>query len=139
MDFKVGGPSGPKATDKKKSTSSSTASGSTSFASMLEQAEQANEPAATSSTFGVMPQVVLGVEEQPVQPDARERGKQLLKQLEDLTQDVLAGQPSAALHKLKETLATQPANTPLSAEQQQALDDLATRAAVEVAKLEESK
>lgn len=138
MDFKIGGPSGPKATDKKKPATRAGQTGGTSFASMLEQAANADAPAAAPSGMGILPTVVPGFDE-PVQPDARERGKQLLEQLEELTQDVLAGQPSAALTKLKATLATQPANAPLTPEQQQALDDLATRAAVEVAKLEESK
>lgn len=138
MDFKIGGPSGPKATDKKKAATRAGQTGASSFASMLEHASSADATTNSSPTLGILPQVVPGFDE-PVQPDARQRGKQLLEQLEALTQDVLAGQPSAALSKLKETLATQPVNTPLTTEQQQALDDLATRAAVEVAKLEESK
>lgn len=138
MDFKIGGPSGPKATDKKKPAARAGQAGGTSFASMLEQASSADAPASATPGMGILPTVVPGFDE-PVQPDARERGKQLLEQLEALTQDVLAGQPSAALNKLKATLAAQPTNAPLTPEQQQALDDLATRAAVEVAKLEESK
>lgn len=76
---------------------------------------------------------------QPTQTeqDATARGQQLVAELEALEQDILAGTPNQAIEKLQHTLAATPINRErLTPHQQNLLDEIEMRAAVEVAKAE---
>jgi hypothetical protein len=61
----------------------------------------------------------------------------MLSTLEDLEKDILSGNPTQAITKLKEALATKAINRDdLSPKMKNLLDEIELRASIEVAKLE---
>ncbi len=78
----------------------------------------------------------------PVDPynipqDARGRGKYMLDRLEDLEKDILSGNPTDAIEKLRHALDTEAIDrAELSPKLIEILDEIDMRASVEVAKME---
>lgn len=137
MIFKIDGSGGTKATDKAKAKSKASTTGGPSFASLLEEAQQAAEtdsaPVAGGG-IGVAGGFVPLEEDLP--RDAQGQARELLKTLKELAGDALSGSPTATTGKL-EALANAAAENEsgLTDAQKRALDDVRTRAAVEAAKL----
>ena len=133
MIFKVGGPTGPKAADRKKATGKTERSGPT-FASLLDQASGTTETAAAAPLTSAYTPLPDSTEGEP--HSGRDKAATLLGTLQELAEDALAGQPTAALNKLQTYLATEALDRDaLTEPQKQALDEVATRAAVEAEKL----
>lgn len=134
MIFGINGPKGPNATDKAKAKSKTGATGGPSFADLLDEASATGEAPATATATGVgLPVGYLPLEDD--QPrDGKKQAQDLLKTLRELAEDALAGSPSAAVEKL-EKLAGNVDESKLSPQQKAVLDEVRTRAAVEVAKL----
>lgn len=135
IDIKTTGPGGVKATDKKKAATRAGATGGPSFASLLEEAAGAsNTPETTSLPTTAYTPLPSGDDEQP--PSSKKQATRLLDALQNLAEDALSGQPTAALGKLQSYLATTALDKDqLTDAQKQALDEVETRAAVEAEKL----
>lgn len=134
MIIGINGPKGPRETDKAKAKSKTGATGGPSFADFLSEASAAGETAAAAPAAGVgVPVGYLPIEDD-VPQNGRQQAQQLLKTLRELAEDALSGSPSAAVSKL-EALASSVDESKLNAEQKAVLDEVRTRAAVEVAKL----
>lgn len=134
VDIKVGGPAAAQGPDKKKAVSRP--AGGPSFASLLEDTAASGEVTPSAVVPGLPTGYVpVGEDDTPQPRNSRQQAADLLDNLQQLAEDVLAGQPTAAARKLEAYLqadVTDRAN--LSAEAQQALDELSTRVAVAVAK-----
>ncbi|RYG58871.1 MAG: hypothetical protein EON60_12095, partial [Alphaproteobacteria bacterium] len=72
--------------------------------------------------------------EEDLPRDAQGQARELLKTLKGLAEDALSGSPTAAVSRLEQLAGSFDENA-LSAEQKKVLDEVRTRAAVEVAKL----
>lgn len=132
MIFGVNGPKGPAAADKAKAKKTGGAGGP-SFASMLEEASHSDTAGETFSVGSVGVGAYVPLEDE-MPRDAQGQARALLKTLKDLAEDAYAGEPTAAVGKL-EALARDVDESGLNAQQKAALDEVRTRAAVEVAKL----
>lgn len=128
--------------ERKKALDKARAAGGPSFASMLEQAGAAGEtaeaaPTSPAGAIGGQLSPILGDEEN--QPKSQqEQATVLVETLQGVAEDILSGSPTLAARKLNAYLNAAPAEgAPLSTEQQAALDEIKTRAAVTAAKLEE--
>lgn len=141
MDIKISDAKRVAEANKKKKTGRTDQTGGTSFADMLDEASGPAETGAASGVTGVggiAPR--LYDQADPVPQDARGRSKYLLERLEELQQDVLAGNPTAAAEKLRRALATKAIDLESLPPHLRALvDEIDMRASVEVAKLEVGK
>lgn len=133
MIIGVNGPKGPGAVDKAKAKARTGAAGGANFADYLEAAQGADEAAPVVGTGGVGVGGFIPVEED-LPRDAQGQARELLKSLKALAEDALEGSPTAAVGRL-EQLAGSVDERGLSSAQKQVLDEVRTRAAVEVAKL----
>lgn len=133
MIFSVNGPKGPAATDKAKAKTRATSTGGANFADYLEAASHTDESAAAAPAAGVGLGGFIPVEED-LPRDAQGQARELLKTLKALAEDAFAGSSTAAVGRL-EQLAGNVDESGLNAAQKQALDEVRTRAAVEVEKL----
>ncbi|MFZ2587706.1 MAG: flagellar assembly protein FliX [Alphaproteobacteria bacterium] len=136
VDIKVGGPAAAQGPDKKKAVTRP--HGGTAFASLLDAASETDDAAPASSSGFANAYVPLdGLESDTPHPrNARDQAKDLLDTLQNLAEDILAGQPSSAAAKLEAALGvdvTDMAN--LSAQAKQVMDEISTRAAVAAAKM----
>lgn len=134
MIIPVNGPKGPAAADKAKAKTRTGATGGPRFADFLDAASQADAaevaaPAASTAVVGGF----LPLEED-IPQDGRGQARELLKTLRSLAEDALSGSPTAAVTRL-EQLAGSVDESSLNAAQKQVLDEVRTRAAVEVAKM----
>jgi hypothetical protein len=131
VDFKIDGPGGVRGPGGVKGSKRASTTGGPSFADMVDQAgaTEAAEPTAPLTPY--TPYAPL-----PDDPmTGRRQAKTLLENLTTLADDALAGNPTRALADLQAALQQNPIDrNELNGEQRQALDELATRAAVEVAK-----
>jgi hypothetical protein len=136
MNFVIVGPGATKAADKTKKTAAKTAAGGAVFASLLDGANAAAEaPLPTTAGQLAAPYVPLDNDDPPPR-NTKEQAHQLLKTLQQLAEDAMAGEPAHALQNLQRTLnANLPDRANLNAAQTQVLNELETRAAVEEAKL----
>ena len=135
MVFDIKGLGGVKGADKTKAKSKTSSVGGTSFADMLDEAQAADATETGAAVSGGM--AVAGgfaPVEDDLPRDARGQARELLKTLKGLADDALAGSPTAAVGRLEE-LAGSFDEASLSADQKKVLDEVRTRAAVEVAKL----
>ena len=130
-DIKISGPGGIRGTSASKGARRTGATGGPSFAEMVDQASAVDAP---EPMGGVLPDLTYA----PLPDDpmtGRRQAKSLLDNLTTLAEDALAGNPTRALADLQAALQQNVVDrNELNGEQQQALDELATRAAVEVAK-----
>lgn len=138
VDIKVGGPAAAKGPDKKKQVSRP--AGGPSFASLLDEttatAETAAAGAVPSLPSGYVP---VGEDDTPQPRNSKQQAHDLMDNLQQLAEDVLAGQPTAAARKLEAYLQADVTDMEsLSAEARQALDELSTRVAVAVAKTKQN-
>lgn len=136
IDIKTTGPGGIKAADKKKATARAGAAGGPSFASLLEEAAGVSDVAEATAALPASPYAPIptGDDERP--PSSKKQAGRLLDALQDLAEDALSGQPTAALSKLQSYLSTSALDKDsLTEAQKQALDEVETRAAVEAEKL----
>lgn len=136
MAFDIKGLGGVKGADKTKAKAKVAGTGGPSFADILEeaQASEQNEPnAGLNSGMGGSSTPYVPFEED-VPKDAQGQAREMLKTLRSLAEDALSGSPTATVGRL-EALAANVDESTLTAEQKQALDEVRTRAAVEVAKL----
>ncbi|HEX2859726.1 MAG TPA: flagellar assembly protein FliX [Alphaproteobacteria bacterium] len=131
VDFKISGPGGIRGTSSTKGARRSTAPTGPSFADMLDQASAVEGAEPTAASLPNLPYAPL-----PDDPGtARQQANTLLESLTALADDALAGNPARALADLQAALQQNPPDrATLTPPQQQAIDELATRAAVEVAK-----
>ncbi len=142
MDIKIGSNRGPAGVDKKKKTNRTGAAGGPSFTEMVESASAADD---VSEIQQITPVRGVGGNfqgggNQYVPTDARERGEYMLSRLEELEQDILSGNPTAAAAQLKRALETEAVDREnLSPRLREVLDEIELRASVEVAKLEEDQ
>lgn len=140
MDIKVNTNTGTAKLDKKKKAGGANAAQGAAFASLLNQASNNDEVEALSpSTPGagvlVEEEVRNPYDNIPTEPEAR--GAYMLDALEELEQDILTGNPTTAIEKLKHALATQTQGYEgLSPAQQEIADEIDLRASVEIAKVE---
>jgi enamine deaminase RidA (YjgF/YER057c/UK114 family) len=135
MVFDIKGLGGIKGADKTKAKAKVSATGGPSFSEFLDEAQSAETPAEQaplSGGLGVAGGFVPLEDELP--KDARGQAREMLKTLQSLAEDALSGSPTSAVGKL-EALAASVDETNLTEEQKRALDEVRTRAAVEVAKL----
>jgi hypothetical protein len=130
-DFKIDGPGGVRGPGSVKGSKRSTSTAGTSFADMVDQAGAAEAAEPTAPLTPYTPYAPL-----PDDPmTGRRQANTLLESLTTLADDALAGNPTRALADLQAALQQNPIDrNELNGEQRQALDELATRAAVEVAK-----
>ena len=139
MIFDIKSLGGLKATDKSKAKSKTSSVGGPSFADMLDEAQGAGEATGMESPVaGVMgglgvPGAFTAIEED-LPKDAQGQAREMLKTLRSLAEDALSGSPTNTVTRL-EALAAEFDESNLTAEQKKALDEVRTRAAVEVAKL----
>jgi hypothetical protein len=131
MDIKVNGPGGVRGTDKSKNAKRAGSATGPSFAELLDQAGAVSAPETPAPTLPTAPYVPL-----PDEPaTARRQARELLDSLTSAADAALGGEPVRALADLQAALQQSPHDRDsLNADQKQALDELATRAAVEVAK-----
>ena len=125
------------AASKKKKTSNAGAAEKAKFASLVESALDNSDKDQQTTTPSYTP-----ASQQHVQSDvpegATDRGAYMLDTLENLEKDILSGNPTDAIAKLKEALATQAINKDdLSPKMLELLDEIELRASIEVAKLED--
>lgn len=135
MVFDIKGLGGVKGADKAKAKSRTGSVGGPSFADLLDEAQaagSASEAAPVSSGMTVAGGFVPVEEDLP--KDAQGQARELLKTLKGLAEDALSGSPTAAVGRLEQLAGSFDENA-LSAEQKKVLDEVRTRAAVEVAKL----
>lgn len=125
----------------KKSNKSNKAS-SVSFDSLVEKAGGVQDVESAEGVQGVdtVESATEGSSTGFVVPDhAEERGSYMLDVLEELEQDILSGNESVAVEKLRKALEKQAIDIDsLSPKLKSILDEIEMRAAVEVAKIEES-
>lgn len=135
MIVKLDGLGALKAADKAKAKPRAGGVGGPNFADLLDEAQAADEaaPAVIGGGIGVAGGFVP-LEEDDVPRDAQGQARELLKTLRDLAGEALGNEPAAAVHRLAKLAADVDEST-LNAAQKQALDEVRTRAAVEVAKL----
>jgi hypothetical protein len=123
----------------KKSGKSSKSSG-VSFDHLVEKASGADNVEATESTssLGIIDSVQSGMADS-VPDDAEGRGQYMLEQLEDLEKDILNGNDSGAVYRLKQAVESVAVDMDqVSPELQSILDEIELRASVEIAKMEAS-
>jgi|GEM_PF-1262696 len=139
MDIKVNTNAGTPKVDKKKKTGASAASGAA-FASLLNQASNNDEIETLSPTLGgagvlVEEDIKNPYADIPTEPEAR--SAYMLDALEELEQDILTGNPTDAVMKLKRALEAQSDGyDALTSAQQEIADEIDLRASVEIAKIE---
>ncbi len=137
----ITGPKPLSPAERKKALDKARAAGGPSFASMLEQAGASGETAETSpaspmgSVGGQLAPILGDDENQP--KSQQEQAAVLVETLQSAAEDILSGSPSVAARKLNAYLNAAPAEGTLNPEQQAALDEIKTRAAVTAAKLED--
>lgn len=135
MIFKIDGTGGLKGVDKTKAKKPAGSVGGPSFADLLDEAqgvdaaEQAPVMGGPALAGGYVP-----IEEE-LPRDAKGQARELMKTLKDLAGSALGGEsPAAAVQRL-DALAAGVDESLLTPEQKRVLDEVKTRAAVEVAKL----
>lgn len=139
MIFDIKSLGGLKATEKSKAKSKTSNVGGPSFADMLDEAQGVDEASGMESPVsGVIgglgvPAGFTAIEED-LPKDAKGQAQEMLKTLRSLAEDALSGSPTATVSRL-EALAAEFDESTLTAEQKKVLDEVRTRAAVEVAKL----
>ncbi len=131
----IKGLGGIKGADKTKAKSKTGSVSGSSFADMLEEAQAADASEAMAPVAGNLPVTGGFVPlEEDLPKDAQGQARELLKTLKGLAEDALSGSPTAAVDRLEQLAGSFDENA-LSAEQKKVLDEVRTRAAVEVAKL----
>ena len=128
--------------DRKKAPSKTKKTGASSFDALVNQASGGGEVTETAPVQGVSP-VMSGLAEHHPQPEneeevptnPQERGAYMLKQLENLEQDILSGQMTEAAAKLAKAIQTPAEGNAPSEKMQEVLDEIDLRAGVEVEKL----
>lgn len=141
MNIKITGPNRTGNVDKKKKTSSTGSTGGVSFSDLLEslQSTTATTPTAPSHGVGGVGGYTGGFDEEAPK-DSQGRSNWLVERLEDLQRDILAGEPTAAVEKLRRALAEQALDINALPPQARALiEEIELRASVEMAKLEMGK
>ena len=135
MVFDIKGLAGIKSADKTKAKAKTSAAGGPSFADFLGEAQEADAPQSQAPVMGGMslPAGFVPVEED-LPKDGKGQAQALVKSLKELAEDALSGSPTAAVGRL-EALADNVDESALTSEQKRVLDEVRTRAAVEVAKL----
>lgn|GEM_PF-7006073 len=131
MIDRINGPGGIKGPDKSKAKRKTDGP---SFESFLEEAEGAGAPeqAAAPMQMG-LPGGYIPLEEYPQNP--REQARELLKTLRELAGEALGGENTAQSVEKLAAMAGEVDESTLTEEQKKVLDEVKTRAAVEVAKL----
>ena len=135
MVFDIKGLGGVKAADKTKAKPKTGQVGGPSFSDYLDEAQATDGAADTpalATGMGVAGGFVPLEDELP--KDAQGQAREMLETLKSLAEDALSGSPTTTATRL-EALAAQVDETSLTEAQKQALDEVRTRAAVEVAKL----
>lgn len=138
MIFDIKGLGGAKGVDKAKAKAKTSGVGGPSFADMLDEAQEAEATGMESPVAGVIgglavPGGFTAIEEE-LPKDAQGQAREMLKTLRSLAEDALSGSPTSTVSRL-EALAAEFDESTLTPEQKKALDEVRTRAAVEVAKL----
>lgn len=130
----IKGLGGVRAADKAKAKARTGATGSTSFADMLEEAQMVSgaEAATPTSSSDLAAGYVPIEEDLPQNP--RQQAQELMKTLKALAEDAFAASPTNTVNRL-EQLANGVDESSLTQQQKDALDEARTRAAVEAAKL----
>ncbi|NBV54137.1 MAG: hypothetical protein EBR79_00255 [Proteobacteria bacterium] len=132
MVLNIQGLKGPQAADKAKGKAK-VGEGGAKFAELLEAAQTGETPA-PAPTFGLGVQVpVFGLADE-VPRDAKGQARELLKTLREVADAALGGENMQRVQRL-EALANEVDESTLSSTQKEALAEVRTRAAVEVAKL----
>ena len=138
MNIKVDRNSRISQTSKKGKANKTKSVGGPSFASMVEQAKGVEGVENTTAVSGVGTPTYNGALFDDVPSEARGRGAYMLDQLEELEQDILTGNPTIAIEKLRAALGTEATGVDaLPPHIQGLLDEIELRASVEVAKVEE--
>ncbi len=135
MVFDIKGLGGVKSADKTKAKAKTGSVGGPRFADFLDEAQAADGAAEAAPVSGGM--AVAGgfvAVEEDLPKDAQGQARELLKTLKGLAEDALGGSPTAAVGRLEQLAGSFDENS-LSPEQKKVLDEVRTRAAVEVAKL----
>lgn len=135
MIFDIKGLGGVKGADKTKAKAKTSGVGGPSFADFLDGAQETDAAATDAPVVGGLglPAGFIPVEED-LPRDGKGQAQELLKTLHALAEDALSGSPTAAVDRL-EAMAASVDESALNAEQKRVLDEVRTRAAVEVAKL----
>ncbi len=137
--MKVVNTKGTQGVSKSKKSSKSTKSSGVSFDALVDAAGGVEALEAAESV-----ESVSSVERKGpvggVPADAEGRGKYMLDQLEDLEKDILNGNDSGAVIRLKEAVETQAQDLDkIDPELKSILDEIEVRANIEIAKMEESE
>lgn len=120
----------------KKSSKSSKASG-VSFDAMVDAAGKVDDVEATAATTAA--DAVSGITggSHGVPEDAQGRGEYMLDQLEDLEKDILNGNDSGAIYRLKQAVESEAVDLDnIAPELREILEEIELRASVEIAKME---
>ncbi len=143
MTIKVNDSKSVTSTSKKKKTSNAPKTGEGSFSSLVDKAAGAGETSAASSVdgvSGVAPRVFDGAVGDDVPRDARGRGNYLLEKLDDLQKDILTGDPTVALEKIRHALEVEAIDRDeLPPKLRDLVDEIDMRASIEIAKVEVGK
>lgn len=140
MNIKIDGNKTVSSVSKKKKTSKTGGTSSVSFGSMVDALKETDAIAGAEGVGAVestSADASGAVDPYSVPQDARGRGKYMLERLEDLEKDILSGNPTDAIEKLRHALDTEAIDRAnLSPKLIEILDEIDMRASVEVAKLE---
>ena len=127
---------------KKKKTSKASSADAASFAGMVDKTGDISDIQAPSGVdaLSALNSVVLDDDAFYVPTEGKARGYLILDLLEELEKEILSGEPSQAIERLRIALDTQAVNLDeLSPKVKELLEEIDVRASIEVAKLEAAK
>lgn len=141
MNIKVNGPGRTGNVDKKKKTQRSGESSGVNFSDLLESLQGASALSPTAPTRGVGGVGgYVGNFDEEAPKDAQGRSNWLVERLEELQRDILAGEPTQAVERLRRALADKALDLHALPPQVRALvEEIELRASVEMAKIEMGK
>lgn len=140
MNIKVTGPNKVTKTDKTKKTNKPSSADASAFTSMVESAQAVDSVEEKQQFTGGSQQTYIPEADNKVPEDTNGRLEFLLDQLQELEKDILSGNETRALDRLKEALKTSAKDKDEMPEQiKELVDEVEARAAIEVAKMESSK
>ncbi len=140
MNIKVTGPNKTTATDKTKKTNKPSSTDASAFSSMVESAQSVDAVEEKQQFSGSAQQTYIPEAENKVPEDTGGRLEFLLDQLQELEKDILSGNETRALERIKEALKTTAKDKDaMPAQVQELMDEVEARAEIEVAKMEAAK
>lgn len=140
MNIKVTGPNKVTKTDKTKKTNKPSSADASAFTSMVESAQAVESVEERKHFTGGSQQTYIPESSPSVPEDTNGRLEFLLDQLQELEKDILSGNETRALERIKEALKTTAKDKDdMPAQVKELVDEVEARAEIEVAKMEAAK